>query len=159
MKTVLYPGSFDPVTNGHINLIHRGLTIFDRMIVAVAHNARKTPLFTPEERMAMLRDAIGEEPRVEVTTFEGLLVEYAQKRQVAAVMRGLRALSDFEFEFQLAHMNRRLAPQIETVYMMTGEEHFYVSSSLIREIAQFGGNLAGLVPASVEKGLKERFRR
>ncbi len=159
MKTVLYPGSFDPVTNGHINLIHRGLSIFERMIVAVAHNARKTPLFTPEERMAMLRAAIGDEPRVEVTTFEGLLVDYAQKRQVTAVMRGLRALSDFEFEFQLAHMNRRLAPQIETVYMMTGEEHFYVSSSLIREIAQFGGNLAGLVPESVEKGLKERFRR
>ncbi|MEZ0312633.1 MAG: pantetheine-phosphate adenylyltransferase [Myxococcota bacterium] len=159
MKTVLYPGSFDPVTNGHINLIHRGIAIFENMIVAVAHNARKTPLFTPEERMAMLRDAIGDEPRVEVTTFEGLLVDYAQKRQVTAVMRGLRALSDFEFEFQLAHMNRRLAPQIETFYMMTGEEHFYVSSSLIREIAQFGGNLAGLVPASVEKGLKERFRR
>ncbi|HSI06932.1 MAG TPA: pantetheine-phosphate adenylyltransferase [Myxococcota bacterium] len=159
MKTVLYPGSFDPVTNGHINLIHRGIAIFENMIVAVAHNARKTPLFTPEERMAMLRDAIGDETRVEVTTFEGLLVDYAQKRQVTAVMRGLRALSDFEFEFQLAHMNRRLAPQIETFYMMTGEEHFYVSSSLIREIAQFGGNLAGLVPASVEKGLKERFRR
>lgn len=159
MKTVLYPGSFDPVTNGHINLIHRGLTLFDTMIVAVAHNARKTPLFTPEERMSMLRAAIGDEPRVEVTTFEGLLVDYAQKRQVTAVMRGLRALSDFEFEFQLAHMNRRLAPGMETVYMMTGEEHFYVSSSLIREIAQFGGNLAGLVPESVEKGLKERFRR
>ena len=159
MKTVLYPGSFDPVTNGHINLIHRGIAIFENMIVAVAHNARKTPLFTPEERMAMLRDAIGDEPRVEVTTFEGLLVDYAQKRQVTAVMRGLRALSDFEFEFQLAHMNRRLAPQIETFYMMTGEKHFYVSSSLIREIAQFGGNLAGLVPASVEKVLKERFRR
>ncbi len=159
MKTVLYPGSFDPVTNGHINLIHRGLAMFEHLIVAVAHNARKTPLFTPEERMAMLREAIGDEPRVEVTTFEGLLVDYAQKRQVTAVMRGLRALSDFEFEFQLAHMNRRLAPQIETIYMMTGEEHFYVSSSLIREIAQFGGNLAGLVPASVEKGLKERFRR
>lgn len=159
MKTVLYPGSFDPVTNGHINLIHRGLKLFDHMIVAVAHNARKTPLFTPEERMAMLRDAIGEEPKVEITTFEGLLVDYAQKRKVTAVMRGLRALSDFEFEFQLAHMNRRLNPEFETVYMMTGEEHFYVSSSLIREIAQFGGNLAGLVPESVEKGLKERFRR
>ncbi len=159
MKTVLYPGSFDPVTNGHINLIHRGLKLFDHMIVAVAHNARKTPLFTPEERMAMLRDAIGDEPRVEVTTFEGLLVDYAQKRKVTAVMRGLRALSDFEFEFQLAHMNRRLNPEFETVYMMTGEEHFYVSSSLIREIAQFGGNLAGLVPDSVEKSLKERFRR
>lgn len=159
MKTVLYPGSFDPVTNGHINLIHRGLVIFERMIVAVAHNARKTPLFTPDERMQMIRESIGHEPRVEITTFEGLLVDYANKRNVNAVMRGLRALSDFEFEFQLAHMNRRLAPQIETVFMMTGEEHFYVSSSLVREIAQFGGNLAGLVPESVERGLKERFRR
>jgi pantetheine-phosphate adenylyltransferase len=159
MRTVLYPGSFDPVTNGHINIIHRGLAVFDHMIVAVAHNARKTPLFTPEERMAMIRSTIGDEPRVEITTFEGLLVDYATKRGVNAVMRGLRALSDFEFEFQLAHMNRRLAPQIETVFMMTGEEHFYVSSSLVREIAQFGGNLAGLVPESVEKGLKERFRR
>lgn len=159
MKIVLYPGSFDPVTNGHINLIHRGLAVFDRLIVAVAHNARKTPLFTPEERMAMIRESIGDEPRVEVATFEGLLVEYARKRQVRAVMRGLRALSDFEFEFQLAHMNRRLAPEIEAVFMMTGEEHFYVSSSLVREIAQFGGNLAGLVPDSVERRLKERFRR
>ena len=159
IRTILYPGSFDPVTNGHINLIHRGLVVFDRMIVAVAHNPRKTPLFPPEERMQMIRDSIGDEPRVEITTFEGLLVDYAKQRNVNAVMRGLRALSDFEFEFQLAHMNRRLAPDIETVFMMTGEEHFYVSSSLVREIAQSGGNLAGLVPASVEKALKERFRR
>jgi pantetheine-phosphate adenylyltransferase len=159
IRTILYPGSFDPVTNGHINLIHRGLVVFDRMIIAVAHNARKTPLFPPEQRMQMIRDSIGDEPRVEITTFEGLLVDYAKHRNVNAVMRGLRALSDFEFEFQLAHMNRRLAPDIETVFMMTGEEHFYVSSSLVREIAQFGGNLAGLVPASVEKALKERFRR
>jgi pantetheine-phosphate adenylyltransferase len=158
-RTILYPGSFDPVTNGHINLIHRGLAVFDKMIVAVAHNARKTPLFGPDERMQMIRDSIGDEPRVEITKFEGLLVEYAKHRNVNAVMRGLRALSDFEFEFQLAHMNRRLAPDIETVFMMTGEEHFYVSSSLVREIAQFAGNLAGLVPASVEAALKERFRR
>ena len=158
-RTILYPGSFDPVTNGHINLIHRGLVVFDRMIVAVAHNARKTPLFTPDERIRMIRDSIGEEPRVEITTFEGLLVDYAKHRNVNAVMRGLRALSDFEFEFQLAHMNRRLAPNIETVFMMTGEEHFYVSSSLVREIAQFGGNLTGLVPANVEMALNERFQR
>ena len=159
MRTVLYPGSFDPITNGHINLIHRGLTVFDQMIVAVAHNARKTALFTPQERIEMIRESIGDEPRVEVTTFEGLLVDYAQKRKVTAVMRGLRAMSDFEFEFQLAHMNRRLAPQLEAVFMMTSEEHFYVSSSLVREIAQFGGNLAGLVPQPVEKRLKDRFRR
>ncbi|MBC7792333.1 MAG: pantetheine-phosphate adenylyltransferase [Clostridia bacterium] len=159
MKVVMYPGSFDPVTNGHINLIHRGLNLFDQMIVAVAHNARKTALFNPQERMEMIRDSIGDQPRVEVTTFEGLLVDYAQKRKVSAVMRGLRAMSDFEFEFQLAHMNRRLAPQLEAVFMMTSEEHFYVSSSLVREIAQFGGNLAGLVPTQVEARLKERFRR
>ena len=159
MRTILYPGSFDPVTNGHINLIHRGLAVFDKMIVAVAHNPRKTPLFSPDERMQMIRDSIGDEPRVEITTFEGLLVDYAKHRSVNAVMRGLRALSDFEFEFQLAHMNRRLAPEIETVFMMTGEEHFYVSSSLVREIAQYNGNLAGLVPAAVDKALKERFRR
>lgn len=158
MKVVLYPGSFDPITAGHLNLIHRGLNLFDSMVVAVAHNARKTALFTPQERIEMIRESLGDEPRVEVTTFEGLLVDYAQKRKVTAVMRGLRAMSDFEFEFQLAHMNRRLAPQLEAVFMMTSEEHFYVSSSLVREIAQFGGNLAGLVPQQVEKRLKERFR-
>ena len=158
MKVVLYPGSFDPITAGHLNLIHRGLNLFDSMIVAVAHNARKTALFTPQQRIEMIRESLGDEPRVEVTTFEGLLVDYAQKRKVTAVMRGLRAMSDFEFEFQLAHMNRRLAPQLEAVFMMTSEEHFYVSSSLVREIAQFGGNLAGLVPQQVEKRLKERFR-
>jgi pantetheine-phosphate adenylyltransferase len=154
----LYPGSFDPLTHGHLNVIHRGLKLFDHLIVAVAHNVRKKALFDVEERKAMIAQAVGPDPRVEVTSFEGLLVQYAQDRQANCILRGLRAVSDFEFEFQLAHLNRRLGRGLETVFMMTGEEHFYVSSQMVREIASFSGNVSGLVPPHVEHKLKEKFK-
>lgn len=158
MSLALYPGSFDPITYGHVNIIQRGLAVFDELIVAVAHNVRKQPLFTPEERMEMIRASVGDNPRIRITTFQGLLVHYAESVGANIVLRGLRAVSDFEFEFQLAHMNRRLAPQLETIFMMTGEEHFYVASNLVREIAQFGGDVAPLVPPLVAAKLKERFK-
>ena len=157
MTVALYPGSFDPITNGHLNLIERGLRVFDRLIVAVAVNPAKQPMFTPKERMAMIREAIGENDRVEVTSFTGLLVDFAQARKAQVVLRGLRAISDFEFEFQMTHMNRRLHPGIEMVFMMTDEEYFFVSSSLVREIAAFGGKVQGLVPPNVERKLAERL--
>lgn len=159
MTVALYPGSFDPLTHGHLNVIHRGLKMFDHLIVAVAHNVRKTALFSVQERMAMIRQVIGDEPKIEVASFEGLLVQYAQDRQATCILRGLRAVSDFEFEFQLAHLNRRLGRGLETVFMMTGEEHFYVSSQMVREIASFAGNVSGLVPPHIEHKLKEKFAK
>jgi pantetheine-phosphate adenylyltransferase len=159
VKLAIYPGSFDPVTFGHLNLVERGLTVFDRLVVAVAQNVRKQPLFSPAQRMQMLRDAIGDTDRIEIDTFSGLLVDYAKQRGATVILRGLRAVSDFEFEFQLAHMNRRLYEELETVFMMTGEDHFYVSSAMVREIASFGGNVTGLVPESVERELADRFSK
>jgi pantetheine-phosphate adenylyltransferase len=160
MTIALYPGSFDPITNGHVNLIHRGLEVFDKLIVGVASNVRKQPLFSPDERIEMIRDAIDSD-RLEIHKFEGLLVDYARQINARIILRGLRALSDFEFEFQLAHMNRKLGSRnpggIETVFMMTGEEHFYVSSSLVREIASFQGEVEGLVPELAYQKLKTKF--
>ena len=159
MKTrALYPGSFDPITLGHLNLITRGLKMFDQLIVAVAHNPRKQGLFTVDERMDMIRKAIPD-PRVEVTHFEGLLVNAAQQFKASVVLRGLRGVADFEFEFQMTHINRRLGQGLETLFMMTGEEHFYVSSQFVREIAMFGGSVTGLVPPHVEKCLEEKFAK
>ncbi len=157
MTVVMYPGSFDPLTCGHLNLIQRGVAIYGSLLVAVAHNRRKTPLFTAEERVAMIRAALADHAAVQVVTFEGLLVDYARRCGAEVILRGLRAVSDFEFEFQLAHINRRLGAGLETVFMMTGEEHFYVSSNAVREIASWGGNVAGLVPPHVERRLKEKF--
>jgi pantetheine-phosphate adenylyltransferase len=157
VTVALYPGSFDPVTFGHLNIVERGLKLFDKLIVGIAVNVRKQPLFTPEERVEMLRESIGKDDRVDITTFEGLLVDYARARGVTAILRGLRAISDFEYEFQMAHMNRRLGPNIETVFMMTGEDHFYVSSQLVREIATFHGEVSGLVPEPVVARLRRRF--
>ncbi len=153
----MYPGSFDPLTAGHLNLIQRGLKIYGKLIVAVAHNRRKSPLFSPAERMAMIKEVLPPSSHVDVVTFEGLLVDYAKQCGATVILRGLRAVSDFEFEFQLAHVNRRLGAGLETVFMMTGEEHFYVSSHLVREIASFGGVVTGLVPPQVERRLKEKF--
>jgi pantetheine-phosphate adenylyltransferase len=158
MPVAIYPGSFDPLTNGHLSLIQRGLQMFDRVIVAIAVNPKKTPLFTIEERRELIRQACPD-PRVEVDAFEGLLVEYAKRRKVNVLLRGLRAVSDFEFEFQLANMNRKLAPGIETVFMMTGEDYFYISSQLVREVATFGGDVTGLVPENVHAKLLEKFGR
>jgi pantetheine-phosphate adenylyltransferase len=159
VTVALYPGSFDPVTFGHLNIIERGIKLFDKLIVGVAVNVRKTPLFSPKERADLIQESIGKDDRIEVATFEGLLVDYARRRSVTAILRGLRAISDFEFEFQMAHMNRRLGPNIETVFMMTGEDHFYVSSQLVREIATFHGDVSGLVPPNVATALHERCSR
>lgn len=156
MPVAIYPGSFDPLTNGHLSLIQRSLKMFDRLIVAIAVNPKKTPLFTMEERRELIRDAVNDS-RVEVDFFEGLLVEYAKRRNVGVLIRGLRAVSDFEYEFQLANMNRKLAPDIETVFMMTGEDYFYISSQLVREVASLGGDVAGLVPPNVHARLKAKF--
>jgi pantetheine-phosphate adenylyltransferase len=157
MPVAIYPGSFDPLTNGHLSLIQRSLKMFDRLIVAVAVNPKKTPLFTEDERRQLIQDACGNDPRIEVDAFHGLLVDYVRRRHGAVIIRGLRAVSDFEYEFQLANMNRKLAPDIETVFMMTGEDYFYISSQLVREVASFGGDVTGLVPDNVNQKLKAKF--
>ncbi len=157
MKYAIYPGSFDPVTNGHLNLVRRGLRMFDRLIVAVANNSRKQPLFDIDERLELLRRCLGDDGRVEVDSFEGLLVDYAKRKKVPVVLRGLRAVSDFEYEFQMANMNRKLSPEIETIFMMTGEAHFYISSGFVREVARLGGSVKDLVPDPVLEKLAERF--
>jgi pantetheine-phosphate adenylyltransferase len=152
----IYPGSFDPITNGHVDILQRAMGLFDKVVVAIAENVRKAPLFTVEERKQHILKAVGDDPRVEVDAFEGLLVEYVRRRGARAVVRGLRALADFEYEFQLAHMNRRLG-SMETVFLMTSEKDFYVSSSLVKEVAQFGGDITGLVPPHVHKALLKKF--
>ena len=159
MRVAIYPGSFDPLTSGHLSLIQRGLKIFDKLIVSIAVNPKKTPLFTVDERKELIRGAVDNDPRVEVDSFQGLLVEYAKKRGANVVLRGLRAVSDFEFEFQLANMNRRLDGDIEMVFMMTGEDYFYISSSLVREVASLGGNIEGTVPPNVRAALKTKIGR
>lgn len=155
----IYPGSFDPVTNGHLDLIHRGLKVFDRIIVAILKNPKKKFLFTLDERLEMLRISLNGLPLVEVDSFDGLLVNYAAQRNASAVLRGLRALSDFEYEFQLALMNRRLNREIQTVFLMTGMRWIYTSSSIIKEAAQFGGDVKGMVPAVVNERLTAKFSR
>jgi pantetheine-phosphate adenylyltransferase len=157
-RIAIYPGSFDPITHGHVDILRRSLVLFDRVIVAVAENVRKQVLFTLAERQAMIRDSIGEEPRVEVDAFEGLLVDYARRRGARAVIRGLRAIADFEYEFQFAHMNRHLAPDVETVFLMTSEESFYVSSSLVKEVAAMGGDITKVAPPSVVAALQQKFK-
>lgn len=156
IRSAIYPGSFDPLTNGHLSLIQRGLKMFDRVIVAIAVNPKKAPLFSVAERRQFILEATND-PRVEVDDFHGLLVDYAKHRQVTVVLRGLRAVSDFEFEFQLANMNRKLSPDLETVFMMTGEDYFYISSNIVREVASFGGNVEGIVPAGVLAALKAKY--
>ena len=161
-RLAVYPGSFDPITNGHVDIVQRSLRLFDRVVIALADNVRKKPLFSVEERRAQIIEAVAQTcpqdaPRLEVDAFSGLLIHYVEKRGAQCVVRGLRAVADFEFEFQLAHMNHRLAPTVETVFLMTAEEHFYVSSSLIKEVAQFGGDVSSMVPANVCTALRKRL--
>ena len=158
MKTsiAIYPGSFDPVTNGHLDLIERGEKMFDLLIVAVLRNAEKQPLFTVQERVEMLREVTKQWSAVEVDVFDGLLVDYARKRGAGVILRGIRAVSDYEYELQMALMNRKLEPRLETVFMLPGLSYSYLSSKLVREIAQLGASLNGLVPSIVEERLRAK---
>ncbi|MGA3125217.1 MAG: pantetheine-phosphate adenylyltransferase [Candidatus Korobacteraceae bacterium] len=160
MKRVIaiYPGSFDPPTNGHLDLIQRGAKIFDELVVAILRNSEKAPLFSVEERLEMLRESISQWENVRVESFAGLLVDYARERGAQAVLRGIRAVSDYEYELQMAWMNRKLDSSLETVFMMPAGAYPYLSSKLVREIASLGGKIDGLVPASVEIRLRARLR-
>ena len=155
--TAIYPGSFDPITNGHMSILTRGLKIFDNIIMAVAVNPQKKNLFTVEERMDMIQACLSGNKNVEVGTFEGLVVDYARERKAQVLLRGIRALSDFEYEFQMALMNRKLEREIQSVFLMTDYKWFYISSTIIKEAASLGGNIGGLVPDVVCKRLKEKF--
>lgn len=154
----LYPGSFDPLTSGHLDLIERGSRFVDRLIVSVLRNEHKHPLFSLEERVEMLREAAAGFSNVEVDSFDGLLVEYATRKQARVILRGIRAISDYEYELQMALMNRRLAPDIETVFMMSGEAYSFISSRLVKEVIKLGGNVSGMVPPFVEERLRQRLR-
>ena len=158
-KIAIYPGTFDPVTNGHIDLVQRTLKIFDEVIVAVAVSQKKKPLFTVEERISLIDESIKELKGAKSGIFSSLLVDYANSVKSIAIIRGLRVVSDFEYEFQMALMNRRLDANIETVFMMPSEEHTFLSSTLVKEVASFGGTLNGLVPEVVDKALREKFRK
>jgi pantetheine-phosphate adenylyltransferase len=152
----VYPGSFDPLTNGHVDIISRGARLFDRIVVAILVNAEKSPLFSIAERVEIARDVFKNHSNVEVDTFDGLLVDYVERKRAQAIVRGLRAVSDFEFEFQMALMNQRLNPRIETVFMMPAEQYTYISSRLIKEVFSLGGRVHGLVPELVEQRLREK---
>ena len=156
-RTAIYPGSFDPVTNGHIDIIKRGLNLFDKIIIAILHNPGKKSLFDIKERMELLDTCLKKLKNVEIDTFDGLLVDYAVNRNAQAILRGMRAVSDFEYEFQMALMNRRLNREVQTVFLMTGLRWIFTSSSIIKEAAQFGGNVKGMVPPEVEQKIKEKY--
>lgn len=158
-RVAVYPGSFDPITNGHVDIIERGARLFDRIIVAVLVNSDKQPLFTVQERVDTAREVFRDRPTVQVDAFEGLLIDFARQKRASVIVRGLRAVSDFEYEFQMALMNRRLAPDIETVFMMPAEAYTYISSRLVREVFALGGAVQGLVPPIVEARLRKKFAR
>ncbi len=158
-KIAVYPGSFDPITFGHVDILTRGLELFDKIIVAVANNVEKNALFSVNERMELIRIAINNDERVIVDSFDGLLVDYVKKVNAHCVLRGLRAMSDFEYEFQMASMNRNLNKDMDTIFMMTSKDYFFLSSRTIKEVAGFGGCVRDLVPPVVEKRLKEKFSR
>jgi pantetheine-phosphate adenylyltransferase len=153
----IYPGSFDPITYGHLDLIERSSGLFDRLIVSVLRNEEKLPLFTVEQRLEMLRDVTRQHRNVEVDSFDGLLVDYAARKGAAVLVRGIRAISDYEYELQMALMNRRLRPEIETVFLLASEAHSFISSKLVKEVFRLGGNITGLVPPGVEERLRERL--
>ena len=157
-KIALYPGSFDPLTNGHLDIIHRASRLFDEVIVAILINSEKSPLFSADERSTMIRNSLESDyPNVRADTFDGLLVDYALRQQARVIVRGIRAVSDYEYELQMALMNRRLEPRIETVFMMPSEAYSYLSSRLVREVCQFGGAVSGLVPRNVEDRLLKKI--
>jgi pantetheine-phosphate adenylyltransferase len=159
MRTAIYPGSFDPLTNGHLDLIRRAAKLFDRVIVAVARNDQKKPLFNLKERLALVQAAVADMPKVEADSFDGLLVNYVEKRKGDAILRGLRAVSDFEFEFQLALMNRKLNERVETIFMMPKDTYTFLSSRIIKEIAALGGNVDCFVPEHVRTALARKLRK
>jgi pantetheine-phosphate adenylyltransferase len=156
-RTAVYPGTFDPITNGHLDIITRGIRLFDTIVVAILRNPDKEPLFPVDERVEILKAVVAPLSSVRVEAFEGLLVDYARERGAQAIVRGLRALSDFEYEYQMALMNQRLAPDLHTIYMMPSEAYSYVSSRLVKEVARLGGDVTGLVPPEVAARLKRRF--
>jgi len=157
--TAIYPGTFDPPTNGHVDLIQRGAKLFDHLTVAILNNREKNPLFTVEERVEMLKEVTGTLSNVSIATFEGLMVEFARRQGASAVLRGIRAISDYEYEFQMALMNRRLAPEIETVFLQPAGRYSFVSSRMLKEVFSFGGDVTGLVPPNVLKRLRGRINR
>ena len=157
MRTVIYPGSFDPMTNGHLDVIQRAVKLFDKVIVAVADNERKKPLFNLTERLALVNEAVKDIPNVEADVLQGLLVDFVEKRGGQAIIRGLRAVSDFEFEFQLALMNRKLNARVETIFMMPRDTYTFLSSSIVKEIARLGGDVSSFVPAHVQTALKAKL--
>lgn len=158
MRTAIYPGSFDPFTNGHLDVVQRAAKLFDRVIVAVASNESKHPLFTKEERVALVQKAVVKLPNVEADAFDGLLVEYVASKKARAIVRGLRAVSDFEFEFQLALMNRKLDENIETIFMMPKDTYTFLSSRIVKEIARLGGDVKQFVPPNVQTALKKKLK-
>ena len=158
-KLAIYPGSFDPVTLGHVDVVERSLSIFDEIIVLIAESSQKKSLFSVGERKALLQETFKKEKRVSVDTWDGLLVTYASQKKAQAIIRGLRAVSDFEYEFQMAAMNKRLSSKIDTFFMMTSEDTYFVSSHVVREVAKLGGALKNIVPSHVEQKLKEKFKR
>jgi pantetheine-phosphate adenylyltransferase len=156
-KTAIYPGTFDPITNGHLSIVKRALKIFDKLIIAILINAQKTPLFPVHERIDMIKAVISGIPNVEVESFDGLLVDYVIQKDSNVILRGLRALSDFEYEFQMALMNRKLNREVQSIFLMTDYKWFYTSSTIIKEAASLGGDVSGLVPGIVNRKLKEKF--
>ena len=157
MKIAVYPGSFDPITNGHLDVVCRAAAMFDRVIVGIARNGEKTPLFSPPQRVALARQALRELPNVEVEAFAGLLVQYARQKKAQVIVRGLRAVSDFEYELQLALMNRELEPQVETIFLAPKDEYTFISSRMVKEIARLGGDVSAFVPRAVKLALARKF--
>jgi pantetheine-phosphate adenylyltransferase len=157
MRIAVYPGTFDPVTNGHLDIVRRAARIFDRVLVAISENPRKNPLFTLEERRFLLKEAVHGIDKVKVEVFTGLLVQYAKDKRASAIIRGLRAVSDFDYEFQMALLNRKLEPDLETVYLMPSEEYSYINSTIVKEVAHLGGKLDCFLPTAVAKALKEKI--
>jgi len=157
LKVAVYPGSFDPITNGHLDVIQRAAALFDQVIIGCAHNPEKSPMFTPEQRLELVRAATKHLPKVTVDVFQGLLVEYCRKKGATVVVRGLRAVSDFEFEFQMALMNRKLESKVETIFLMPKDEYTFISSRLVKEIATLGGDVSKFVPTAVQEALKRKL--